>query len=73
MEQKIDLIGIDYCSIQKFYDPPTTHQIILNNNIIILEGLDLRNVTGGMYKLTCLPISILGIEGVPVRAILQKI
>ena len=73
VEQKIDLIGIDYCSIQKFYDPPTTHQIILNNNIIILEGLDLRNVTGGMYKLTCLPISILGIEGVPVRAILQKI
>ena len=73
VEQKIDLIGIDYCSIQKFYDPPVTHQIILNNNIIILEGLDLRNVGGGMYKLTCLPISILGIEGVPVRAILKKI
>lgn len=72
VERKIDLIGIDYCSIQKFYDPPTTHQILLKNNVIILEGLDLRNVEIGEYYLTCLPISVIGIEGVPVRAILTK-
>ena len=72
VERKIDLIGIDYCSIQKFYDPPTTHQILLKNNIIILEGLDLRKVKQGEYDLTCLPISVSGIEGVPVRAILTK-
>lgn len=69
----IDLIGIDYCSIQKFFDPITTHQILLNNEVIILEGLDLRRVKSGNYKLTCLPISVEGVEGVPVRAILQKI
>lgn len=68
----IDLIGIDYCSIQNFFDPITTHQILLNNEVIILEGLDLRRVKSGNYKLTCLPISVEGVEGVPVRAILQK-
>jgi arylformamidase len=68
----IDLIGIDYCSIQKFYDSNDTHKILLKNNIIILEGLDLRNVQEGLYNLICLPLSVEGIEGVPVRAILTR-
>tara|TARA_B110000285_G_scaffold227359_1_gene288559 strand:- start:1038 stop:1676 length:639 start_codon:yes stop_codon:yes gene_type:complete len=67
----IDLIGIDYCSIQKFNDSVESHQILLNQEVLILEGLDLRNVISGRYNLICLPISVKGIEGVPVRAILQ--
>lgn len=72
-EKKIDLIGIDYCSIQKFNDPPTVHQVLLGNNIIILEGLDLRNLDEGNYELICLPMKVAGVEGVPVRAILKNI
>jgi arylformamidase len=69
-ENNIDLIGIDYCSIQKFHDSNDTHKILLENNIIILEGLDLRQVEEGLYNLICLPLNVEGIEGVPVRAIL---
>jgi len=72
VDNQIDLIGIDYCSIQKFYDSSITHKIILQNNIVILEGLDLRNVEPGLYNLICLPLSIEGIEGIPARAILTK-
>jgi arylformamidase len=70
VQNMIELIGIDYCSIQKFHDSIETHQILLNNNVIILEGLDLRNVNPGVYNLICLPISVDDVEGVPVRAIL---
>lgn len=73
VKNQIELIGIDYCSIQKFLDSSETHQILLENAVIILEGLDLRNVDPGNYYLICLPISINGIEGAPVRAILQNI
>jgi arylformamidase len=72
VENKIDLIGIDYCSIQKFDDDVATHQTLLRNEVIILEGLDLRKVEAGKYNLICLPISVHGIEGAPVRAVLQN-
>lgn len=72
IEKKIQLIGIDYCSIQKFDDSPETHQILLKNEVVILEGLDLRNVDEAQYQLICLPVKALGLEGVPVRAILIR-
>ncbi|MDI9880059.1 cyclase family protein [Flectobacillus longus] len=70
VDHQIQLVGIDYCSIQKFFDPVDTHQILLKNAVIILEGLDLLHVEEGIYQLICLPLKVEGIEGVPVRAIL---
>ena len=67
----IHLIGIDYLSIQLFKDPePSTHHILLEAGIIIIEGLNLRNVRPGVYQLICLPINLAGSEGAPARAIL---
>ena len=66
----IDLIGIDYLSIQKYTDGPETHQILLGNNIVILEGLNLNNVSQGWYDLICLPIRYENIEASPARALL---
>ncbi len=70
VDRQIELVGIDYCSIQKFFDPVDTHQILLKNAVVILEGLSLQHVEAGMYQLICLPLKVEGIEGVPVRAIL---
>lgn len=72
LEKKIQLIGIDYCSIQKYDDSPETHQLLLKNEVVILEGLDLRNVGEDEYQLICLPLKAKGLEGVPVRAILIR-
>ncbi|ACK64156.1 cyclase family protein [Rippkaea orientalis PCC 8801] len=69
--QGIKLVGIDYLSIQRFYDGPETHQILLGAEVVIIEGLNLTQVSSGEYQLICLPIKLQGIEGAPARVILQ--
>lgn len=69
----IQLVGIDYLSIQMFNDTePLTHRILLEAGVIILEGLDLRAVEPGNYQLICLPLKLTGSDGAPARAILIK-
>ena len=71
VNQGIDLVGIDYLSIQMFKDTePLTHRILLEAGIVIVEGLDLRMVDPGDYQLFCLPIKLAGCEGAPARAVL---
>ena len=73
VERGIHLVGIDYLSIQRFHDGPETHQILLQNEVVILETLKLNKVSVGWYDLICLPLKLKGTEGSPVRAILKKI
>lgn len=73
VERGIRLIGIDYLSIQLFADPvSTTHLVLLGAEVVIVEGLDLRAVSPGAYRLTCLPMKLAGADGAPVRAILTE-
>ncbi len=72
VNQGIELVGIDYLSIQRFYDGPETHQILLQSEVVIIEGLNLTNVSPGEYELICLPIKLEGIEGSPARVILRQ-
>jgi arylformamidase len=73
VEKKIGLVGIDGHSIQLFSDSnPKTHEILLENGVIVLEGLDLSNVLPGVYKLIALPLKLNQAEGAPVRAVLIK-
>ena len=71
-DKGIRLIGVDYLSVQRYYDSTLTHEILLKAGIIILEGLNLTNVTAGMYKLVCLPIKLVGSDGAPARAVLIR-
>jgi len=66
----VKLIGIDYFSIAPFADGVPTHQILLNQEMIILEGIDLSQVSPGKYQLYCLPLKLRGSDGAPARAIL---
>jgi arylformamidase len=71
VNQGIKLVGIDYLSIQMFKDiEPMTHRILLEAGIIILEGLNLQEVSPGEYQLFCLPLKLAGSEGAPARAVL---
>jgi arylformamidase len=73
VDQGIRLIGVDYLSVQRFNDKdPATHRVLLEDGVVIVEGLDLREVNPGAYQLICLPIKLVGSDGAPARAILIK-
>ena len=67
------LVGIDYLSLDRYEDEfLSVHHILLENDILILEGLDLCQVADGRYLLICLPLSIENAEASPVRAVLVR-
>ncbi|MHB2018566.1 MAG: cyclase family protein [Candidatus Xenobia bacterium] len=68
------LVGIDYNSIEPFgAKKPLTHLTLLSHNVVIVEGLDLRDVAPGDYNLICLPARFAGREAAPARAIIQSV
>lgn len=74
VNNNIKLIGIDGPSVQLFFDDSNlTHEILLKNDVVILEGLNLNNIDPGFYDLICLPLKIVGAEASPCRAILLPI
>lgn len=73
VNQGIHLVGIDYLSIQLFHDSFETHVILLSNEVVIVEGLDLRQVDPGIYRLICLPLKIQAVEGTLARAVLEEV
>ena len=72
VEKEIHFVGIDYHSISIYQDLIEPHKILLEKEIIILEGAELSAVEEGLYNLICLPIKIEGADGAPVRAILTS-
>ena len=73
VKQDVDLIGVDYLSVQCFTDGSDTHEVLLSNEVIIVEGLNLTGVDGGAYDLSCLPLRIVGADGAPARAGLRRL
>ena len=72
VQKGICLVGVDYLSVQRFDDPePLTHRTLLEAGVVVVEGLNLREVTPGRYpQLICLPINLVGSDGAPARAVL---
>jgi arylformamidase len=67
----VRLVGIDYLSIAPFGDPIGTHRALLGAGVAILEGVDLRAVEPGPVELLCLPIRLVGSDGVPARVLVR--
>lgn len=73
VEKGAVLVGIEYLSIEKpVGDAYDAHRILLDNGVIILEGIDLRKVKRGIYFLACQPLNLEGANGSPVRAVLIR-
>jgi len=66
----VKLVGIDYLSIERLDGDGEVHRILLDNGVVILEGLNLTEVAAGSYELVCLPLKIVEGDGAPARAIL---
>jgi arylformamidase len=72
----IKLVGIDYLSVEKFASSDfATHITLLEKEVVILEGLDLREVPAGDYEIICLPLKYVGGtgDGAPARTILREL
>jgi arylformamidase len=70
IKRGVKLIGIDYLSIAPFGEPVPTHEVLLKSGVVIVEGLNLSEVSQGRYTLYCLPLKLAGADGAPARAIL---
>ena len=69
----IRLVGIDSLSVATLDQNVPTHKALLGAGITIVEGLYLEGIIPGMYKLVCLPIKLMGLDGAPARAILIEL
>lgn len=70
IERGVKLVGVDYLSVAPFEDGIPTHSLLLKAGVIIVEGLDLSQVSQGRYTLYCLPLKLTAVDGAPARAIL---
>jgi len=74
-DANVKLVGIDYLSVEKFGSEDfATHKTLLEKEIVIVEGLDLREIEAGDYEIICLPLKIISEtgDGAPTRTILRK-
>ena len=72
-ERGVKLVGVDYLSVEVFKTPGApAHHVLLGAGIIVIEGLNLRDVEPGIYDLFCLPLRIVGSDGAPARVVLRS-
>jgi arylformamidase len=64
----VRLVGIDYLSI----GDEAAHTALLGAGVVALEGLDLRQVDPGEYRLICAPLKLVGSDGAPARTLLIR-
>lgn len=69
-DKKIKGVGTDALGVERSQPGHETHKAFLGNNIVVLEGLRLKDIKEGKYFLVALPLKIKGIEGAPARAVL---
>ncbi|MCG7410398.1 cyclase family protein [Paenibacillus sp. ACRRX] len=63
-------VGTDGLGIERAQPNYTTHRPLFQNDIIIVEGLRLKEVEQGTYFMVIAPLKLTGIEAAPARAFL---
>jgi arylformamidase len=73
VDRGVKVIGVDYLSVEQYKTPGApAHHVLLGAGIIVIEGLNLRDVEPGTYEMFCLPLPVVGSDGAPARVILRK-
>jgi len=58
--------------VAEYGEGEAVHMALLTAGIVIMEGLDFREVPAGSYHMTALPLRIKGCDGAPARVVLEK-
>ena len=73
IDQGIKLIGFDYHSVDRFGDESyPVHKALLQNQVVLVEGLNLAHVDEAHYEMSCLPLKLKDMDAAPARVILKK-
>jgi arylformamidase len=73
VDRGVSLVGVDYLSVEAFAAPePLTHRTLLGAGVVVVEGLDLSEISPGDYFLSCLPLKLAGADGAPARVVLMR-
>lgn len=73
VDKNIFAVGIDALGIERDQPGHPTHHTLMNHNIWIIEGLSLKDVPEGEYRLIALPMKINHVEALPLSVILESI
>lgn len=69
----VKLVGIDSPTVENMeICDGEVHRILLRSGVVILEGLCLKHATDEYYEISALPLSLIGENGSPCRAVLIK-
>ncbi len=63
-------VGTDGLGIERGQPNHETHKILFAHQIMVIEGLRLREVPAGEYLMVALPLRISGVEAAPARIVL---
>lgn len=67
----IGLVATDALGIERAQAEYPTHRTLMRNDVIIVEGVRLKEVTAGNYSLVIAPLKLTGIDASPARAFLM--
>ncbi|RAK22276.1 kynurenine formamidase [Anoxybacillus vitaminiphilus] len=69
-EKKVRGVGIDALGVERSQPGHPTHKTLFGNNIIIIEGLRLKDVPEGQYFMVAAPLKLVGTDAAPTRVLL---
>jgi arylformamidase len=73
-EKGILTLGFDFLSIEKFGSKDFgAHYALLGAGVVLIEGMDLTQISQGQYDMISLPMLIAGGNGSPIRVLLGRI
>jgi arylformamidase len=67
----VGLVATDALGIERAQAEYPTHRTLMRNDVIIVEGVRLKEVTAGNYTLVIAPLKLTGIDASPARAFLM--
>jgi arylformamidase len=63
-------VGIDALGVERAQENHPTHKELFKNDVIIIEGLQLKEVPEGEYLMVAAPLKIRGLDASPARIVL---